>query len=75
MIIKVPIYVDIDTTSYADSLIPEVQSLLNEVVTEHLKAKLPESKRTLKGTDDNGDKTTTRVWTVVTREEAINSFR
>lgn len=75
MVIKVPVYVDIDTQKVPSELISELSVIISDVVTEHLQAKLPKSKTKIQFHDDTGEPTEIRKWSVVTRQEAIDRFK
>lgn len=75
MIVKVPIYVNLDSKNIDSNLIPEVVMVISDAVTEHLQAKLPKSKRKIKISYDDSEEVESKSYDIVTRKEAINSFR
>jgi hypothetical protein len=75
MIIKVPIYVDIDSKDVNRDSLSRIVDLISEASTEHLQDKLPRSKKTLKFRDDEGKILYKRKFEFVTRSEAIDRFR
>lgn len=75
MVIKVQVYVNIDSKGIQPDILPEISQVLNEVFTEHLKTKFPKSKRTLKTWDEDGELLVENPFEIVTRREAIERFR
>lgn len=49
--------------------------VISDAVTEHLQAKLPKSKRIIKISYDDSEEFEPKSYDIVTRKEAINSFR
>ena len=75
MIIKVPIYVDIDSKDVKREQLSRIVDLIAETSTEHLQDNLPRSKKTLKFRTDEGKLAFKRKFEFVTRSEAIDKFR
>lgn len=75
MIIKVPIYVDIDSNDVKREQLSRIVDLISETSTEYLKDNLSRSKKTLKFRSDEGTIIFKRKFEFVTRSEAIDRFR
>lgn len=76
MIIKVPVYIELDSKGVDSNLIPEISMVISDRLMEHLKAKLPKtSKQILRTYQDNGEKAEAITYEPITREQAIDSFR